>query len=196
MAIGDKIKKFISDNSKLFEDAARENERDHIKNFQKDKLFSRLNYSKILNEMCDYVTSYKQYKDNGTERYKGKVLDTTLQHYKKYMTDKVTYRKDFVLSDFSDEHVEFLQLTKRLKEILQENADTDSPEFKQVLLLTENEYNKIAHVYHDDTSLWLWLLSYDNTMSDKPKRDCPSRLKSDFYNRNAPCMHRKKLMAP
>lgn len=189
--IGDKIKKFISDNSKLFEDAAEENKRNTTKNYPKDMIFTRLNYSKILNELCDYVSSYKKYKDEGSERYKGRVLDTTLQHYKKYTVDKVTYRENFVLTEFYQKNIEFLQLTKQLKELLEENADTDSEEFKQVLLLTENEYNRIASIYRDDTSLWLWLIRHDNSFV-RNKPDCPKRLVKDFNDGNKPCMHRKK----
>lgn len=181
---------FVKTNRNLFEDVA-----EKFGNFPKSKdtiKYTVLDYHKILNEMCEYLTGYKDYATKGSHKYDGKVLAQTNTFYNNMFDDKKSYRKTIRLADFPDVSEEFLVGTQKLQGIIQHelNKKEISSEMKQLITMTNNQYRKVAKVHKDDMNIYLWLASQKSTMKFMTKHDISTSTRDAFNNQNTPVMHK------
>lgn len=179
--------KFVADNQNMFEKVAKEHERNKIKN---NGDYTVLNYKQILTEMIKYVDGYKSYKKKGDDKYKSKVLDTTISFYNNMFTD-TKYRKRIMLNEFPELNKDFLVLTKELQSKLVQEIDEAKidNELNQILLLTNNQYKKLSKVCKDDMDIFLWLLSIE---TPAVKHDIPVSLKVAYNDKTTPVIHSVK----
>ena len=179
------IKSFVKSNKSLFEDVASK-----YKNAKDadDVQYSMLNYSKILNEMAEYIEGYIDYKEKGNKNFSGKVLQTTEFFYSKMFEDKKKYRRLVTLDDIRGTAVEFLKDSKNLQTVM-ENAskyDDSDDELRQLINLTDNQYRKLSKVYKDDMRIYMWL---STSKSPIYRRTISADLRTDFKDKTTPVMH-------
>lgn len=181
----DSIKSFVKSNANLFEDVSKgyKNARD-----VDDVQYSMLNYSKILNEMAEYIEGYIDYKEKGNKNYSGKVLQTTEFFYSKMFDDKKKYRRLVTLEDIRGTAAEFLKDSKNLQ-VVMENAskyDDSDDELRQLISLTDNQYRKLSKVYKDDMKIYMWL---STSKSPIRRRTISADLRTDFKDKTTPVLH-------
>lgn len=179
---------FVEKKYNLFEDVA--NNYQNLRNVD-DVVYTILNYEQILGDMCEFITGYLKYKEDGNTTYAGKVLPTTISFYNTMFThDK--YRTTMVLHEMKEINKTFLSKTKQLQTLL-ENCKkiletSDDKELKQLLLLTNNQYKKLSKVYSDDMEIYLWL----STSNSKTfRRDISVDLRVAFGDKSTPVIHKK-----
>lgn len=179
------IKSFVKSNQNLFEDVSSKykNAKD-----SDDVQYSMLNYSKILNEMAEYIEGYIDYKEKGNKNFSGKVLQTTEFFYSKMFEDKKKYRKIVTLDDMRETAAEFLKDSKNLQTVM-ENAskyDDSDDELRQLINLTDNQYRKLSKVYKDDMKIYMWL---STSKSPIYRRTISADLRADFKDKTTPVIH-------
>lgn len=177
---------FVKNNKTLFEEIA--DEYSNMRNSD-DVEYSMLNYDKILNEMCDFITGYIKYKDDGDDKYNGKILKVTINFYESVFTDTKRYRQTIVLYDIREINKLYLKNTKRLTQLMDDMVDRskEDPELYQLLKLSNNQYKRISKVYKDDMEIYRWL----NTANSKVfNHNIPMDLKLAFKDKSTPVIHR------
>lgn len=179
------IKSFVKANQSLFEDVASKykNAKD-----SDDVQYSMLNYSKILNEMAEYIEGYIDYKEKGNKNFSGKVLQTTEFFYSNMFEDKKKYRRIVSLDDMRETAAEFLKDSKNLQTVM-ENAskyDDSDAELRQLINLTDNQYRKLSKVYKDDMRIYMWL---STSKSPIYRRPISADLRTDFKDKTTPVIH-------
>lgn len=179
------IPKFIDANKNLFTAVNDKYKNIHDKD---DVLYTVLNYPKILTEMCEFFEGYLEYKDKGDSKYAGKVLNTAALMYDKMFSNTSIYRKDISLNEFKAYNVSYLKLSKRLNDLLDKAKDSKDNEVVQLVYLTNNQYRKVAKVYKDDMNIYLWIISANSKIYNKP---ISQDLKRNFMNKATPVMHKK-----
>ena len=155
------------------------------------RIFTMLNYEKIVDEMYQYVKGYVDYKSKGTDKYKGQVAGQTIQFYNRMFTDDKKYRRKMYLADMKDIVKGFLEKTKLLQEIMEQYVDESAidPEMKTLLELTDNQFKKVSKVNKDDIEIYMWLM-YDGTFKNHDhKYDLPTSLRVAFNTPSTPVMH-------
>ena len=189
-----KIKDLIQSNRGIYEQIARESEKNHFKYAEK---YNILDYGKILELMIKYVEGYIKYKESdNNDVYKGKVLETSKYFYDSMFdyNSRHKYRQVIEISQFKSINKTYLEWTNKLTNLLEklENDDKYSNDFEFDILLTmtQRQYDKIAKVYKDDCNIYLWIISKD---SKYLKHDIDSKLISHYNNDKTPVMHPGKI---
>ena len=136
-------KKFVSDNRKCFEDVVKDYTNMDDRN---DVVYTMLNYEVILDKMREYITSYLKYRESGNDKYSEEnIIGATIRFYDKMFTSD-EYRHDVTLSDMKNICTKFLELTKKLQDVMQEQLDQEEigSTLKQLLNITDKQYSKVA----------------------------------------------------
>ena len=140
---------FVEKHRNMFEDVARQY--DDVKDLNGPQKYSILNYGKILDMICEYMTGYINYKEKGNNEYSDKVLSQTIYLYNTMFTDK-KYRTKIELSQMTDINRSFLEGTKKLQTLLDEQTKLlqtkegpDAEELNKMIMLTNNQYGKLEH---------------------------------------------------
>jgi hypothetical protein len=179
-------RKCVENNKNLFEDVAKGyiNAKD-IYRVQ----YSILNYSKIIDQMIEFIDGYKSYADTDDKKYDGKVLSISRNFYDRMFTDKDNYRMKINLEQFKDINKEYLIKTKKLQSLIESYlADKNmTSEMNALITLTNNQYKKLSRVMKDDMKIYLWL-STSNSKLFAYSIDNATR--SEFSNNNSPVMHK------
>lgn len=179
-------RKCVENNKNLFEDVAKGyiNAKD-IYRVQ----YSILNYSKIIDQMIEFIDGYKSYADTDDKKYDGKVLSISRNFYDRMFTDKDKYRMKINLEQFKDINKEYLIKTKQLQSLIESYlADKNmTSEMNALITLTNNQYKKLSRVMKDDMKIYLWL-STSNSKLFAYSIDNSTR--SEFSNNNSPVMHK------
>lgn len=188
--------KFVEKHRNMFEDVAKTY--DDVKDLNGSQRYSILDYGKILNLLCEYMTGYLNYKEKGNNEYSDKVLSQTIYLYNNMFKDK-QYRTKIVLSDMNEINKSFLEGTKKLQTLLDEQTKAletmegpDASELNKMIALTNNQYGKISKVYHDDMSIYFWLISSKSKFKLFNRYNIDSKLKVDFNDKHTPVMHKLK----
>ena len=183
-------KVFVAENKKLFEDVAKEYKYDTKK---REKRYTQLNYRYILKEMIDFVKGYIDYKENGSDKYRGKVLGTAKSFYDDMFINKKKYRRKLVLPEIKNTYTDYLYGTRDLQKLLEANLDRakEDPEFRMLLTMTDNQYRKLSKVCRDDMQIYLWLATEDTSYQYR----ISGKLRADFIDDNTPVIHPKKIKA-
>lgn len=183
-------KMYVMNMANKFEDVADSRERQKMD----PRVFTVLNYEKIVDEMVQYVQGYVDYKKKGTDKYKGQVAGNTIQFYNRMFTDTKTYRRKMYLVDFRDICTGFLQKTKELQKLMEEYVDESNvdPEMKTLLELTDNQYKKLSKVNKDDIEIYFWLLYNKTFKNHDHKYDLSPSLKNAYETESTPVIHRYK----
>ena len=187
---------FVEKHRNMFEDVARQY--DDVKDLNGPQKYSILNYGKILDMICEYMTGYINYKEKGNNEYSDKVLSQTIYLYNTMFTDK-KYRTKIELSQMTDINRSFLEGTKKLQTLLDEQTKLlqtkegpDAEELNKMIMLTNNQYGKLSKVYHDDMSIYLWLISSKSKIKFINRYNIDSKLRVDFNDKHTPVMHKVK----
>ena len=187
---------FVEKHRNMFEDVARQY--DDVKDLNGPQKYSILNYGKILDMICEYMTGYINYKEKGNNEYSDKVLSQTIYLYNTMFTDK-KYRTKIELSQMTDINRSFLEGTKKLQTLLDEQTKLlqtkegpDAEELNKMIMLTNNQYGKLSNVYHDDMSIYLWLISSKSKIKFLNRYNIDSKLRVDFNDKHTPVMHKVK----
>lgn len=196
-------KKFVADNVELFKRVAYTSKSNLFTKVADDNVRSRhidetdytiLNYTKILNDMVDFIEGYIKYKEEGDNRFASKVLDTTINFYDKMFEDK-SYRKIITLQMFGDINEDFLRETAVLQDLFikcDELAESSfDHELEQLMIVTKKQYSKISKVFSDDVKIYLWLTSRGSVIKT-PYSVLPGDLMYAFNNKSTPVMHENK----
>ena len=77
---------FVEKHRNMFEDVARQY--DDVKDLNGPQKDSILNYGKILDMICEYMTGYINYKEKGNNEYSDNLLSQTTYLYNTMFTDK------------------------------------------------------------------------------------------------------------
>lgn len=156
-----------------------------------DVFYSMLDYGKILTEMATFLEGYIQYRGENNESYRDKILSTTKRFYDGMFADMSSdspYRHQMTLADMGTTNVSFLQGSQQLKTVMESMLEQyPDHETKQLVTMSTNQYNKLAKVYHDDMSLYLWLATGN---SQTHPHTAPVQNRVDFLNTETPVMHR------
>lgn len=171
---------FIKNNANIF--TSTQDKYSHVIS-RSDTIYTILDYAKIFEDICDYLEGYIDYAESDDDKYDSKVIISTSRFYESMFNDK-RYRTDFVLYEFPDIQKDFLEGTKDLQEMLVKMAESDN-ELRSMIVLTNNQYNRIAKVFKDDYCIWRMLIklpTYDPTESDRDR----------FNDKTTPCIHKKK----
>ena len=181
-------KVFVAENKKLFEDVAKEYRFDNKKS---DTKYNQLDYRYILREMIDFVNGYIEYKEKGSDKYKGKVLGTAKSFYDDMFMNKKKYRRKLVLPEIKNSYTDYLYGTRDLQKLLEANLDRakEDPEFRMLLTMTDNQYRKLSKVCRDDMQIYLWLATQDTSF----EYHVSGKLRADFVDVNTPVIHPKKI---
>ena len=187
---------FVEKHRNMFEDVARQY--DDVKDLNGPQKYSILNYGKILDMICEYMTGYINYKEKGNNEYSDKVLSQTIYLYNTMFTDK-KYRTKIELSQMTDINRSFLEGTKKLQTLLDEQTKLlqtkegpDAEELNKMIMLTNNQYGKLSKVYHDDMSIYLWLIASKSKIKFLNRYNIDSKLRVDFNDKHTPVMHKVK----
>ena len=182
------ISQIICEYRTMFEDVAKT-----IPNIRPadDVLYTSMDYGKILQEMCTFLEGYCSYRDEGKDKYDGKIISSTKKYYDAMFANvglEDPYRRQMTLADMETINESFLEGTQRLKMVLESMTENHSdPETESLSIMTRNQYNKLAKVYHDDMQLYLWLAT-DNSRV-RPKC-APVNNRVAFWDVKTPVMHR------
>lgn len=157
-----------------------------------DVMYSSLDYGKILNEMNTFLEGYVSYRngDDQTSKYDGKVIPITKKYYDGMfsdMSEKSPYRVQHTLEDMKNVNQTFLEGSLALKNTMESiNENLSDIESQQLVAMTRNQYNKLARVYRDDMSLYLWLATR-NSKTNPKIASIENRMA--FYDTKTPVMH-------
>ena len=148
----------VENNKNLFEDVAKDyNKAKDVFRVQ----YSILNYDKIINELISYLDGYKKYADEGSDKYKGKVLSISRSFFDKMFSDK-EYRKKINLSEFRENNFNYL---KRI----------------------DNQFKKLAKVNRDDMKIYLWIVNADSKFF---AYHLDQATRKAYYDKTSPVMHK------
>lgn len=155
-------------------------------------MYSTLNYEKIFSKMCEFLEGYVSYRDANDETYDDKILTSTKAFYDGMFSDMSVnspYRHTITLEDMgSTTNEAFLVGTQNLQTIM-ESMTEQYPDFQteQLIAMTTNQFNKLAKVYRDDMSLYMWLATGNSRVNAK-SANADTRV--HFCNVNTPVIHR------
>lgn len=178
-------RQFVSINQDIFEDMAKS----YVSSADPKK-YSILNYEDILTKMCDFIDGYIDYKVEGTNKYKGRILGTTVAFYNTIFLDN-KYRTVITLKQFRGVTEKFLKLTKKLQDIMEKNAEKQDQDFElqEILTMTDNQYKKLARVFRDDMEIYMWLCSEKSFR----RHQIPVQLRMNHMDITTPVMHPANL---
>lgn len=176
-------KSFVASAKDLFEQTAKTVVRTKVV-----KKYTMLNYEDILDKMCEYIESYNEYKRDGDDKYRGKVLSITKTYYDSIFTDD-KYRKKLTLKEMSNVPGVFLKKTKALQTLLEKYCDKQDHDYElqQILIMTNNQYKKLSKVYRDDMEIFMWLATKDSNIVKE--HTIPAQMRLNFYDPSTPVIH-------
>lgn len=180
---------FICEYRTLFEDVA-----NTVPNIRPsdDVYYSSMDYGKILSNMCGFLEGYLEYRNSNNPNPEWDVLKSTQGFYNgmfKDMTLSSPYRHQMTLSDMKTINETFCTGTAKLIAVMESVSEAYSDEESQTLInMTRNQYAKLAKVYGDDMSLYLWLANDGNKIS--ARKTAPVDKRVAFRRLDTPVMHR------
>lgn len=183
------IEQIVCEYRTMFEDVANT----HLNNLPSDDvLYSVMDYGKILQEMCTFLEGYGTYRDKNEDKYDDKLIANTKKYYDNMFVGQDSaespYRKQMTLVDMQTINEAYVEGTLKLKTILESMMEKyPDNETEQIVGMTKNQYGKLAKVYGDDMSLYLWLAT--KRSHSKPKC-APVKNRVDFWDVKTPVMHR------
>lgn len=180
-------RQFVAINQDIFEDMAKS----YVSSSNQQK-YSILDYEDILKKMCEFIEGYIDYKVEGTNKYKGRILGTTIAFYNTIFIDQ-KYRTTITLKEFRGVSEKFLKLTKKLQDIMEKNADKQDQDFElqEILTMTDNQYKKLSKVFRDDMEIYMWLCSDKSIV----RHTIPVQLRMNYMDISTPVMHPANLKA-
>lgn len=180
-------RKCVEANKNLFEDVAKGyiNAKDLYRS-----QYTILNYNMILDQMIEFIEGYTEYAKNGDDKYRGKVLTISRNFYDRMFTDKKKYRKTINIEQFRDINKSYLEKTKTLQTIIEGYLDDKSisGEMNSLIMLTNNQYKKLAKVMRDDMKIYLWLTTSGSKFF---AYHLDNSTRSEYTNKNSPVIHKK-----
>jgi hypothetical protein len=180
------IKDFVLKNKSLFEDVNKDYQNIDRKY---DTQYTILDYEKIIGEMIEYVQGYVKYRESDDDKYRNKILSTTHRFYDSMFMDK-KYRKTITLHDFKSINKIFLEKTRELQTLLEKYTDDPAQsELCALCEMTDKQYKKVSKVYSDDMKIYLYLISSNSKVFNKPMSP---ELRKHYNDRSTPVMHIKK----
>ena len=182
------ITDFICEYKTMFEDVAKSSLR--TMKPADDVMYSSMDYAKCLTEMCSFLEGYIEYREKGETKYDSSLLQTTKNFYDGMFadtSDKSPYRHQTTLVDMKHVNESFLEGTQKLIAVM-ESVTEQFPdhETQQLVTMSKNQYQKLARVYKDDASLYMWLTT-KNSVNPKVT---PAQNRAYFYDPKTPVMHR------
>ena len=189
MAMTSEINQFVCEYRTLFEDVA-----NTVPNIRPadDVMYSTMDYGKILSKMTEFLEGYVEYRDGNNSKYDDRIITSTKGFYDSMFADMSVnspYRHSVTLEDMRTTGNEtFLRETHRLQTVM-EAMLAKYPDFqtKQLATMTQNQYNKLARVYRDDASLYLWLATGNSKTHPK---DTSVENRINFMDIGTPVVHR------
>lgn len=179
---------FICEYKTMFEDVARTNTRS-MKPVD-DVLYNSMDYAKCLTEMCTFLEGYIEYRENGETKYDDSILQSTKSFYDGMFVDTSidsNYRHKTTLDDMAHVNESFLACSKQLQTVMESVVERlPDYETKQLITMSKNQYQKLAKVYKDDMSLYLWLAT-KNSVNPKVTT---AQNRAYFYDSKTPVMHK------
>lgn len=155
-----------------------------------DVMYSSIDYGKILTEMCTFLEGYVSYRKENQSDYDGKIISSTKKFYDGMfsdMSEKSPYRSQHTLADMKSMNQTFLEGSLQLKSVMDSmSEELPDLESRQLVTMTKNQYNKLAKVYRDDMSLYLWLATRNSRTNPKV---APIENRMAFYDVKTPVMH-------
>lgn len=147
-----------------------------------------LDYVKILDEMIEYLNGYKEYTESDDHKYDSRVIGISKNFFEKMFTSD-DYKKKINLMEFKDINADYLKKTKELQNLMESYLDNKeiSSEMQAMITMTNNQYKKLAKVCKDDMRIYMWLTTSNSKFLSFNITDS---LKSDFYNKKTPVMHK------
>ena len=170
---------FVKQNREIFDDIQ---DKYSSVTDQRKKLYTILNYGKILDDIYEYVDGYIKYEESDDDKYGDKVIASTAKFYDAVFREQ-KYRTTMTLPDMPDIAKEFLRGTKKLQNILLQMNECGD-DLKQMQVLTDNEYRRISKVFKDDINIWKW-------QSGLPGYITTTELRQKFRDKSTPVMHEK-----
>lgn len=175
----------VENNKNLFEDVAKEyNKAKDVFRVQ----YSILNYDKIIDELIGYLEGYKKYSDEGSDKYKGKVLSISQAFFNKMFTNK-EYRRKINLTEFREINFNYLKRTKELQSMVEsalKDADNNG-ELNSLIRLIDNQFKKLAKVNRDDMKIYLWIVNADSKIF---RYHLDEKTRKAYSDKTAPVMHK------
>ena len=175
----------VENNKNLFEDVAKDyNKAKDVFRVQ----YSILNYDKIINELISYLDGYKKYNEEGSDKYKGKVLSISRSFFDKMFTDK-EYRRKINLSEFREINFNYLKRTKELQGIVESTLKDakNNGELNSLIRMIDNQFKKIAKVNRDDMKIYLWIVNSDSKFF---AYHLDQATRKAYYDKTSPVMHK------
>jgi hypothetical protein len=175
----------VENNKNLFEKVAKDY------NKAKDAFrtqYSILNYDKIIDELISYLDGYKKYNEEGSEKFKGKVLTISRNFFDKMFTDK-EYRIKINLSEFRELNLNYLKRTKQLQSIVESTLKDAKAngELNSLVRMIDNQFKKLAKVNKDDMKIYLWIVNADSKVFGFNLDD---KTRKAYYDKMSPVMHK------
>lgn len=183
------IGQFICEYRTMFEDVVNTNPNIRPKD---DVMYSSMDYGKIFGRICEFLEGYISYRNENDQMYDSKILASTKAFYDSMFSDmdcNSPYRKTCTLEDMRSNVMEsFLTGTKNLQMVM-ESMQTQYPDMQteQLIVMTNNQFNKLAKVYRDDMDLYMWLATR-NSKTNPKQASMQNRI--NFMNVNTPVVHR------
>lgn len=187
--MGNAIQQIVCEYRTMFEDVSKV--KPNIRPTD-DVIYSAMDYAKCITEMCQFMEGYINYRNSGDDTYKDKsVIGITKKFYDGMFTDtsdQSPYRHQMTLADMGSTNATFLECTQHLQTVLESVMDScGDREAQQLVTMSTNQFKKLAKVYHDDMSLYMWLAN-GNRHSNPV--NIPFKNRVDFRNVKTPVMHR------
>lgn len=181
------IEQIVCEYRTMFEDVARTKPNLRPND---DVLYTSMNYEKILQEMCTFLEGYISYKNDDKSDYDGKIISSTKKFYDSMFSDlgkTSPYRQQITLEDMKHVNESFIQGTQQLKVVMESMMEKlPDHETTQLITMSKNQYNKLAKVYHDDMSIYMWLAT-----KNRPLPKCtPVQNRINFMDTSTPVIHR------
>lgn len=185
--MGTQIPQIVCEYRTLFEDVSKVNPNIRPND---DVLYSAMDYTKCITEMCQLMEGYINYRTSGDQKYDGKILSSTKKFYDGMFadtSDHSPYRRQMTLADMNSINESFLECTQKLQtvmeSVLEQCGDTEAQQF---VTMNTNQYKKLARVHGDDMRLYMWLANGTRSKS----ATIPIKNRVDFRNVATPVMHR------
>lgn len=174
------IATLIQMHQNVFEDVNRD-----FDNLKDPADYSMLNYSKILDDMCEYLSGYFKYSESGDTKYADKLFQSTHKFYDEMFTND-KYRRNVSLSEIKSITEDFLAGTKKLQNMLE--RDYSSTEMEGMCKMSDNQYRKLIKVFTDDVKIYRYLASRHNKLF---RSSIDPQLYNAFLDESTPVIHKK-----
>lgn len=189
MAMTPEIGQIVCEYKTLFEDVA-----NTVPNIRpnNDVMYSTMDYGKILSKMTAFLEGYIAYRDENDSSYDDKIITSTKAFYDGMFADlgvNSPYRHSVTLEDMrSTGNETFLRETQKLQTVMETMMEKyPDHQSTQLAIMTRNQFKKLARVYSDDASLYLWLATSGSVVNP---RQTSVQNRINFMDINTPVVHR------